>query len=109
MLIKSKKSPHKANKTKSKSPTIKSKSQRNQNQTITKSALKEAYNLVINDLFQTFLKAADGQAIRLDKIGTFTKRPSQMISRLDNQAYRFYKMGFRMSRPLKRALDQQLS
>ena len=71
----------------SKSPVAKSKSQ-----TITKTALKEAYNLVINDLFNAFLKAQDGQSIRLD-----------------NQAYRFYKMGFRMSNTLKKALDQQLS
>ena len=94
-----------AGKAKAKSPAIK----QVKSQPITKSALKEAYNLVINDLFQTFLKARDGQAIRLDKIGTFTKTKSQMISHLDGNAYRFYKMGFRMSRTLKKALDQQLS
>ena len=90
---------------KAKGPAIK----QIKSQTITKSALKEAYQLVINDLFQTFLKARDGQAIRLANIGTFTKNKSQMVSHLDGNAYRFYKMGFRMSSSLKKVLDQQLS
>src|SRR3954454_22878688 len=81
----------------------------NKSQPITKTALKEAYKLVINDLFNTFLKARDGQAIRLDKIGTFTKNQRQLLSHLDGNHYRFYKMGFRMSSTLKKALDQQLA
>ena len=103
MLINPKKSK------KAKSQTSKSLTIKPQTNQITKSALKEAYKLVINELFNTFLKARDGQAIRLDKIGTFSKTKRQLLSHLDGNHYLFYKMGFRMSSTLKKALDQQLS
>jgi hypothetical protein len=107
MLINPKKSKNPAQKPVKKtspSPLTKPKS----NQSITKTSLKEAYSLVINDLFNAFLKAKDNEAIRLDKIGTFTKSQRQLLSHLDGNHYLFYKMGFRMSRTLKQALDQQL-
>lgn len=75
---------------------------------INQTELKRAYSLVINDLFANLCKLKNGKSLCLNQIGTFTKTPSQMVSGLDNQAYVFYKMGFRMSQTLKRALDSQL-
>lgn len=52
------------------------------NKEITKTALKEAYSLVQNDLLTTFQQMKNGDSTRLNNIGTFEKRKRVLTPRL---------------------------
>ena|SRR6185503_19102198 len=71
--------------------------------------LKRAYDLVINDLFQTFLKMKSGESLRLGDLGAFEKKEQQLKSGLDNETYVFARLNFRMFTKLKDKLDEQIS
>lgn len=71
--------------------------------------LKRAYDLVLADLFQTFLKMKSGESIRLGNLGAFEKKKQQLKSGLDNETYVFARINFRMFSNLKDKLDEQIS
>lgn len=73
--------------------------------TVTKTALKEAYQLVQTDLLNTFCQMKDQQVIRLPNIGTFEKQKQQLKSALTGRLHTYYQIKFRMSQTLKKALD----
>jgi hypothetical protein len=71
--------------------------------------LKKAYSLVIQDLFTAFGKMKNNQAIRLNTIGTFVKKRAKTTSYLDKEnpfTSVYWKISFRMSQTLKRALKK---
>ena len=65
--------------------------------------LKQAYDLVIKDLFANLKKAKDGAKIKLGDLGFFQKK----ISRIRNSfgVYRYYRINFKVSSKLKKELD----
>jgi hypothetical protein len=70
--------------------------------------LKRAYTLVLNDLFQSFLKMKSGESLRLGDLGAFEKKEQQVKSGLDQETYVFTKLSFRMFTKLKTGLDEQI-
>lgn len=83
----------------------------NNNKTITQKALKEAYQLVQADLLATLAKMKDKQSIRLNSIGTFTKKKRTTKVALENsklygKTIQYYQITFKTSQTLKRALDK---
>ena|ERR1043165_1954218 len=70
--------------------------------------LKRAYDLVLNDLFSTFLKMKSGESLRLGDLGAFEKKEQQVKSGLDQETYVFTKLSFRMFTKLKDSLDDQI-
>lgn len=75
-------------------------------ETISQNALKEAYRIVQADLLATLVKMKTNQSVRLNGIGTFTKKQGKITSALDGNTYQYYKIGFKSSQTLKRALDK---
>lgn len=75
-------------------------------QQISQRTLAEAYQIVQNDLFTTFQKMEDQQAIRLTNLGTFAKKFKKSFSGLTNQTHAYYQISFRMSKVLKNALNK---
>lgn len=73
--------------------------------------LKQAYQLVAQDLQQTFLQMEPNQTLRLSKLGKFTKRlvkTKSGLPELDEQTCVYYKISFSPFRALKNALNQSL-
>jgi hypothetical protein len=70
--------------------------------------LKVAYQMVENDLFNSFLKLKDGDSIRFGKLGKFKKKEIQAKSALDGETYLYVKFNFKMFTKLKSALDEQM-
>lgn len=56
---------------------------------ISQKALKEAYQLVIANLFTSLVKMKTNQSIRLNGIGTFIKKSQELTSGLDGNTYRY--------------------
>jgi len=75
---------------------------------VTKTALKEAYQLVKNDLFNNLLKMKNKERLTLRGIGTFVKKKSQRYCGWDKNTYLNYRVSFRTSDTLKRALEKSL-
>lgn len=73
-----------------------------------KAELKRAYDLVLTDLFSTFLKMKSGESLRLGDLGAFEKKEQQLKSGLDNETYVFARVNFRMFTKLKEGLDEQI-
>jgi len=78
---------------------------------INQKALKEAYNLVIADLTNALVKMKSGQSVRLNGIGTFTKKKQTTKVRLKKskiygETIQYYQITFRTSQTLKRAIDK---
>ena len=73
-----------------------------------KTELKRAYDLVLADLFSTFLKMESGESLRLGDLGAFEKKEQQLKSGLDNETYVFARVNFRMFTKLKEGLDEQI-
>ena len=73
---------------------------------ITKSDLNQAYQLVIEDLFRALKSISDGDKIRLGKLGTFHKKQAKIKSALDGKTYLYYRLTFKPSAVLKKALDE---
>lgn len=78
----------------------------NNNQQISQKALKEAYQLVTSDLTNTLAKMKANQSVRLNGIGTFSKKLQNLTSGLDGNTYQYYQITFKTSQTLKRALDR---
>src|SRR2546426_787646 len=58
------------------------------------SQIKQAYELVAQDLFSSLKKAKDGAKIKLGELGTFQKK----LSRIKNpygEVYRYYRINFK--------------
>jgi len=79
---------------------------RTNNTQISQSALKEAYKVVIIDLTEALVKMKADQSVRLNGIGTFTKKKRKINSALDGKTYQYYQITFKTSQTLKRALDK---
>jgi len=74
----------------------------------TQSQLKQAYQIVQTDLFNSLLKAKDGETIKFGHLGKFKKTEQQLSSKqYGNHIY--YKLSFRCFSKLKQAFHQQLS
>lgn len=70
--------------------------------------LKTAYQIVQTDLWNSLLQAQPGQAIKLGRLGKFTKSEQILRSkRYGNHIY--YKLSFRCFGKLKEAFHEQLS
>jgi len=75
---------------------------------ITKQLLKQSYQIVQQDLLNTFQKMKKGDKIRLPNIGIFEKKFKKGKSYLPEsygQKYATYWVGFKMSQVLKRNLN----
>ena len=69
--------------------------------------LKQAYQLVQQDLIKKIKKAPNGSSIRFPNWGTFVKQKRE-IKAWDKKVYVYWKVNFRISDNLKRELDKQL-
>ena len=75
---------------------------------ITKQLLKQSYQIVQQDLLNTFQKMKNGDKIRLPNIGVFEKKFKQGKSYLPEsygKKYTAYWVGFKQSQVLKRSLN----
>ena len=68
------------------------------------SQIKQAYELVAQDLFSSLKKASNGAKIKLGSLGSFQKK----LSRVSNSfgVYRYYRINFSASSLLKKELDK---
>jgi len=69
------------------------------------SPVKQAYELVSQDLFRNLKKAKDGAKIKLGDLGFFQKK----LSRIRNpygEVYRYHRISFKVSSTLKKELDK---
>ena len=64
------------------------------------SGIKQAYELVSQDLFSTLKKAKDGAKIKLGDLGTFEKKLST-ITNPYGDVCRYYRISFKLSAKLK--------
>lgn len=87
------------------------------NKQISQNALKEAYKIVQTDLLETLAKMKAGQSVRLNGIGTFTKKkqtmkvnfekiPNGKPNKLYGKTIQYYTITFKSSQTLKRAIDK---
>ena len=60
------------------------------------SSLKQAYQLVQQDLVKKIKKASEGSSIRFSNWGTFTKKKGE-VKGWDGQVYVYWKINFRAS------------
>jgi nucleoid DNA-binding protein len=74
----------------------------------TQQDLKTAYQIVQTDLFNSLLKAQDGQSIHFAKLGKITKRERQQKCGWDKQNYVYYQLNFKPFTKLKQALNEQI-
>ena len=73
----------------------------------TQTQIKQAYQLVQEDLFNQLQKAQDGQTIRFGNLGKFTKTETRLSSpKYGNHVY--YKLSFRRFSKLKNTFHNQL-
>jgi len=84
---------------------------RTNNTQISQNALKEAYKVVIADLTEALVKMKADQSVRLNGIGTFTKKKQTTKVTLENsklygKTIQYYQITFKTSQTLKRALDK---
>jgi hypothetical protein len=74
----------------------------------TQSQIKQAYQLVQEDLFNQLQKAHSGDTIRFGNLGKFTKTETRLSSpKYGNHVY--YKLSFRCFSKLKNTFHNQLS
>jgi len=74
----------------------------------TPTQLKQAYQIVQQDLFNSLLKAKNKETIKFGNLGKFTKTEQQLSSpKYGNHLY--YKLTFRCFSKLKTAFHEQLS
>ena len=79
---------------------------------ITQKELKQAYQIVTQDLFQSLVKAKTNQTIQigsLGSLGSFKKSEQKMKSALDGNSYVFYRIKFTPSSKLKSELNKVLA
>jgi nucleoid DNA-binding protein len=70
--------------------------------------IKQAYQLVQEDLFNQLQNAQSGETIRLGNLGKFTKTETK-LSNPQYGAHVYYKLTFRCFSKLKNAFHNQLS
>jgi len=74
----------------------------------TQSQIKQAYQIVQQDLFNSLLKAKNKETIKFGNLGKFTKTEQSLSSpKYGNHLY--YKLSFRCFSKLKEAFHSQLS
>lgn len=74
----------------------------------TQTQIKQAYQIVQQDLFNSLLKAQDKETIKFGNLGKFTKTEQSLSSpKYGNHLY--YKLTFRCFSKLKDAFHNQLS
>ena len=73
----------------------------------TQTQLKQAYQIVTEDLFDCLLKARDEQTVRLGNLGKFTKNEQIVRSKKYGQ-HVYYKLTFSCFSKLKEAFHNQL-
>ena len=74
----------------------------------TPTQIKQAYQIVQQDLFNSLLKVKDEETVRLGNLGKFTKNEQILRSKkYGNHIY--YKLTFRCFSKLKTAFHEQLS
>ena len=77
----------------------------------TQKSLKEAYQIVTQDLFQRLVKAKVNEAIQIGTLGSFgslKKTECQQKCGWDGNTYAYYRLNFRPAARLKQALNQAL-
>jgi hypothetical protein len=75
----------------------------------TKSELKKSLSIVSDYLFTSLLSHQPGTKIRLGSIGYLVKKTRRITNgNLGQGTFYYYHCGFKKSRPLKRALDEQI-
>jgi len=74
----------------------------------TQTQLKQAYQIVQTDLFNSLLKAKDGETIKFGHLGKF-KKTEQSLSSPKYGNHIYYKLSFRCFSKLKQAFHSQLS
>jgi hypothetical protein len=74
----------------------------------TQSDLKQAYQIVQEDLFNSLLKAQDDETIKFGNLGKFTKT-EQMVHSKKYGKHVYFKLSFRCFSKLKEAFHNQLS
>jgi len=74
----------------------------------TPTQLKQAYQIVNQDLFNQLTQAPAGATIKLGKLGKFTKT-EQMVHSKQYGRHVYYKLSFRCFSQLKTAFHRQLS
>lgn len=89
----------------------------NKNTQISQNALKEAHKIVVADLTNALVKMKPNQSVRLNGIGTFTKKkrtmqvnlektPNGKPNKLYGKTIQYYTITFKTSQTLKRAIDK---
>jgi len=77
----------------------------------TQAQLKEAYTIATQDLFQRLVKAKTKETVPIGTVGSFgslKKNECQQKCGWDGNTYAYYKLSFRPSVRLKKALNQAL-
>jgi len=74
----------------------------------TQTQLKQAYQIVQEDIFNNLLKAQDGETVRLSNLGKFTKTET-LANHKKYGRHVYYKLTFRCFSKLKEAFHKQLS
>jgi hypothetical protein len=74
----------------------------------TPSQIKQAYQIVQQDLFNSLLRAQNKETIKLGNLGKFTKT-EQQLSNKKFGSHVYYKLSFRCFGKLKEAFHNQLS
>ena len=70
--------------------------------------IKQAYQIVQQDLFNSLLKAQSGETVKLANLGKF-KKTEQQLSSPQYGDHIYYKLSFRCFGKLKEAFHNQLS
>jgi hypothetical protein len=70
--------------------------------------IKQAYQIVTEDLFNSLLKAKDEETIKFGNLGKFTKNEQVVRSKKYGQ-HVYYKLSFSCFSKLKEAFHHQLS
>jgi hypothetical protein len=74
----------------------------------TQQELKQAYQIVQQDLFNSLLKAQNKETIKLGNLGKFTKTETTLSNKKFG-SHVYYKLSFRCFGKLKEAFHNQLS
>jgi hypothetical protein len=74
----------------------------------TQSQIKQAYQIVQQDLFNSLLKAKNKETIKFGNLGRFTKT-EQQLSNQKFGSHVYYKLSFKCFSKLKEAFHNQLS
>lgn len=74
----------------------------------TQSQLKNAYQIVSQDLFQRLVKSQNQEPVRFGTLGSFKKSENRMTCALDGGHYIYYRLLFKPFSHLKQELNKSL-